>query len=83
MKQEIFLKLSRKIHKIYILVCFMQQYFADDIEEACNEVNVEELHEFNEITPHGFTLDEITQELKNLKLAPVMWMDGEDTVVTL
>lgn len=61
----------------------MQQYFADDIEEACNEVNVEELHEFNEITPHGFTLDEITQELKNLKLAPVMWMDGEDTVVTL
>ena len=83
MKQEIFLKLSRKIHKIYILVYFMQQYFADDIEEACNEVNVEELHEFNEITPHGFILDEITQELKNLKLAPVMWMDGEDTVVTL
>jgi hypothetical protein len=27
----------------------------------------------------GFTLDKITQELKNLKLAPVMWMDGEDT----
>ena len=48
-----------------------------------NEVNVEELYKFNEITPHGFTLDKITQELKNLKLAPVMWMDGEDTVVTL
>lgn len=44
---------------------------------------VEELYEFNEITPHGFTLDKITQELKNLRLAPVMWMDGEDTVVTL
>lgn len=28
-------------------------------------------------------LEQITQELKNLKLAPVMWMDGEDTVVTL
>lgn len=61
----------------------LTEYFADDIEEACNEVNVEELYEFNEITPRGFTLDKITQELRNLKLAPVMWMDGEDTVVTL
>lgn len=61
----------------------LAEYFADDIEESCNGINVEELYEFNEITPHGFTLDEITQELKNLKLAPVMWMDGEDTVVTL
>ena len=61
----------------------LTEYFADDIEESCNEVNVEELYEFNEITPHGFTLDKITQELNNLKLAPVMWMDGEDTVVTL
>lgn len=61
----------------------LTEYFADDIEESCNGINVEELYEFNEITPHGFTLDEITQELKNLKLAPVMWMDGEDTVVTL
>ena len=25
MKQEIFLKFIRKVHKIYILVCFMQQ----------------------------------------------------------
>ena len=56
----------------------LTEYFADDIEDSCNGVNVEELYEFN-----GFALDEITQELNNLRLAPVMWMDGEDTVVTL
>ena len=61
----------------------LTEYFADDIAEVYPNVEVEELHDFNKVNPHGFALEQITQELKNLKLAPVMWMDGEDTVVTL
>ena len=72
---------------LYKSVCdysdLLMEYFADDIEESYNGINVENLYEFNEITPRGFMLDKIAQELKNLKLAPVLWMDGEDIVVTL
>ena len=31
MKQEIFLKFIRKIHKIYILVCFVQQSYIHEL----------------------------------------------------
>ena len=74
---------SNFIYRFYVGGEKERYWVDDDIEESCNGIDVEELYEFNEITPHGFTLDKIAQELKNLKLAPVMWMDGEDTVVTL
>ena len=31
MKQEIFLKFIRKVHKIYVLLCFMWQKFVDHV----------------------------------------------------